>query len=51
VGKTFLVREYFKNEFAICATGLARSSREEQLQSFCLAIQEQLDSSEATARN
>ncbi|MDR1015035.1 MAG: AAA family ATPase [Coriobacteriales bacterium] len=51
VGKTFLVREYFKNEFTFYATGLARSSREEQLQSFCLALQEQMDGSEATARN
>jgi hypothetical protein len=51
IGKTFLVREYFKGKFAFYVTGLARGSKEEQLQSFCLAVREQLDGPEATANN
>lgn len=40
VGKTFLVREYFKGGFAFSATGVANDRTSEQLRTFGLTLQE-----------
>ena len=34
VGKTFLVREFFKNNFTFYHTGMAKSTKKQQLQAF-----------------
>jgi uncharacterized protein len=39
VGKTFLVRSFFKNKFSFQLTGLANSSTTEQLENFDIAFQ------------
>ena len=38
VGKTFLIREFFHNEFAFQVTGIARGTRQEQLFNFDAAL-------------
>ncbi|MBR5686602.1 MAG: AAA family ATPase [Prevotella sp.] len=38
VGKTFLVREYFKDKFDFYVTGIARGNRKEQLMNFRSAL-------------
>lgn len=38
VGKTFLIREFFKNHFDFYATGIARGTKKEQLMNFRMAI-------------
>lgn len=38
VGKTFLVREFFQNEFAFQVTGIARGSRQQQLLNFTASL-------------
>ena len=38
VGKTFLIREFFHNEFAFHVTGIARGTRQEQLFNFDAAL-------------
>jgi len=38
VGKTFLIREFFHNDFTFYATGLANAPKGEQLQSFADAL-------------
>ncbi|MCR4605685.1 MAG: AAA family ATPase [Eubacterium sp.] len=40
VGKTYLVKEYFKNRFAFYATGLAKKKTREQLTAFHRSLQE-----------
>ncbi len=39
VGKTFLIREYFKNSFTFYVTGLANETMQNQLRNFHTAIQ------------
>ena len=34
VGKTFLVREFFRNNFTFYHTGMAKSTKKQQLQAF-----------------
>jgi uncharacterized protein len=38
VGKTFLIREYFNNQYAFYATGLARGNTKQQLSNFTIFI-------------
>ena len=38
VGKTYLIREVFSNEFTFTHTGLAKKSTREQLQNFHLSL-------------
>jgi AAA+ ATPase superfamily predicted ATPase len=38
VGKTFLIKEFFKNDFTFYTTGLAKASRAEQLEAFTTAL-------------
>jgi AAA+ ATPase superfamily predicted ATPase len=38
VGKTFLIREYFKNNFDFYITGIAQGSKKEQLMNFRVAL-------------
>ena len=38
VGKTFLIRKFFHNEFAFQVTGIARGTRQEQLFNFDAAL-------------
>ena len=40
VGKTYLVREYFKNTFSFYATGIADARMRDQLRAFGLSLQE-----------
>ena len=40
VGKTYLVRKYFNNDFDFYVTGLAKGNKSAQLTNFCLAIQQ-----------
>ena len=40
VGKTFLVREYFKDTFSFYATGMARAKARDQLRAFGISLQE-----------
>lgn len=39
VGKTFLIKEYFENDFSFCSTGLSRGNSKEQLREFNNALQ------------
>ncbi len=39
VGKTFLIREYFKNQFTFYVTGVAKENMQDQLHNFHTAIQ------------
>ena len=41
VGKTYLIRETFKNDFAFTHTGLAKKSTREQIQNFHLSLRNQ----------
>ena len=38
VGKTFLIREFFKNSFTFYATGLANANTKKQLVSFTIFV-------------
>ena len=38
VGKTFLIREYFNNQYAFYATGLAKATTKQQLTNFTIFI-------------
>lgn len=38
VGKTYLIREFFKNKFDFCFTGMAKGTRKEQLLNFRAAL-------------
>lgn len=40
IGKTFLVREYFKGAFSFYATGIAEAGMRDQLRAFGLSLQE-----------
>ena len=40
VGKTFLIREYFDNQFDFYATGLAKGNTQQQLTNFTIFINE-----------
>jgi AAA+ ATPase superfamily predicted ATPase len=40
VGKTFLIREYFSNNFTFQLTGIANATTEEQLLNFDLQLQQ-----------
>ncbi|MBR1464832.1 MAG: AAA family ATPase [Bacteroidaceae bacterium] len=44
VGKTYLIREYFQNQFAFSATGIAKGDRMEQLVNFRNSIRQYDDS-------
>jgi AAA+ ATPase superfamily predicted ATPase len=48
VGKTFLIKEFFKNDFTFYATGLANAPKSEQLEAFSAAIQAYGNPAEAT---
>ena len=41
VGKTFLIKEFFHNKFTFYSTGIARGSRQNQLQHFYESLIEQ----------
>ena len=52
VGKTFLVRQYFKNKFTFYHTGLANATTKEQLANFSVAIKKYAQSEDiATPKN
>lgn len=40
VGKTYLIREFFNNQFFFSHAGLAKGSMKKQIQSFCLSLKE-----------
>ncbi len=44
VGKTFLIRSFFNDNFAFYTTGIARGTRREQLRHFSTALHEQCSS-------
>ena len=51
VGKTFLIREYFKGMFDFYATGLAKGKKEDQLKAWNIAIKNSFGGSDANADN
>lgn len=51
VGKTFLIREFFSNEFTFQFSGLANASTKEQLLHFSMALRRQSGLSPKTAKN
>ena len=51
VGKTFLVREFFQNQFAFQLTGLANASTSQQLTNFLVAIQRYAKGNTSVAPN
>ena len=40
IGKTYLVREYFKDGFSFYATGIAQANKRDQLRAFGISLQE-----------
>ena len=48
VGKTFLIRSFFKDNFTFYTTGVARGSRKEQLRHFSDALHQQCSDLPAT---
>ncbi len=51
VGKTFLIRDYFKNEFDFYATGLAKGNTKQQLTNFTIFINNYFSGSNAIPAN
>lgn len=51
VGKTFLIRDYFKNEFDFYATGLAKGNTKQQLTNFTIFINNYFSGSHAIPAN
>jgi uncharacterized protein len=51
VGKTYLIKEYFGNNFTFYATGLANSNTKTQLVNFTVFINKAFNSSHATPKN
>ncbi len=51
VGKTFLLKEYFNNEFTFYATGLANSNTQTQLVNFTVFINKSFNSTYNTPKN
>ncbi len=51
VGKTYLIKEYFKNEFTFYATGLAKSNTKTQLVNFTVFLNKAFNTSYAPAKN
>jgi uncharacterized protein len=51
VGKTFLIKEYFDNQFTFYATGLANSTTQMQLVNFTVFINKAFNASYATPKN
>jgi AAA+ ATPase superfamily predicted ATPase len=51
VGKTFLVKEYFNNEFTFYATGLANSNTKTQLVNFTVFINKSFNTTYNTPKN
>ncbi|MGL4629763.1 MAG: AAA family ATPase [Leadbetterella sp.] len=51
VGKTFLIKEYFHNEFTFYATGLANSTTKTQIINFTLFINQAFNSSHKAPKN
>jgi uncharacterized protein len=48
VGKTFLIREYFQNQFTFYATGLANANTAKQLTSFTIFLNQSFNSNYGT---
>jgi uncharacterized protein len=51
VGKTFLIREYFNNEFCFYATGLANASTKKQLTGFTIFMNQSFEADYTTFNN
>jgi AAA+ ATPase superfamily predicted ATPase len=51
VGKTYLVREHFKNQFDFYATGLAKGNTKQQLINFTIFLNNQFSESNAVPEN
>ena len=51
VGKTFLIRDYFKNEFDFYATGLAKGNTKQQLTNFTIFINNYFSGSHVVPAN
>jgi uncharacterized protein len=51
VGKTFLLKEYFNNEFTFYATGLANSNTKTQLVNFTVFINKSFNTTYSTPKN
>ena len=51
VGKTFLIREFYKNAFSFYATGLANANTQKQLTSFSIFINQSFNTSHPTFNN
>ena len=51
VGKTYLIKEYFKNNFTFYATGLANSNTNSQLINFGLALNQSFNNDFETPKN
>jgi uncharacterized protein len=51
VGKTFLIKEFFDNQFTFYATGLANSTTQMQLVNFTVFINKAFNASYATPKN
>ncbi len=51
IGKTFLIREFFKNEFTFYATGLANANTQKQLTSFTIFVNQSFEKDYGTFNN
>lgn len=51
VGKTFLIRDYFKNDFDFYATGLAKGNTKQQLTNFTIFINNYFSTTHAVPSN
>ena len=51
IGKTFLIREYFKGKFDFYVTGLANGKKDEQLQAWSMALSDSFGGSGGNAAN
>jgi uncharacterized protein len=51
VGKTFLIKEYFKNEFIFYCIGLIKGNKTQQLQNFTASLKAQLQYEDNTVIN
>jgi uncharacterized protein len=51
VGKTFLIKEFFNNQFAFYATGLANSNTKTQLLNFTILLNKSFNSNYKTPKN
>ena len=51
VGKTFLIREYFEQQFDFYATGLAKGNTQQQLTNFTILLNNSFEEHHATPQN